>query len=644
MELSAAALQASFLARPRALHDGLMVWWGHPDPGEAAATAGLPSGTPGHLLLAAPDANGGRPTVARRPVRLVRLDQAVPALSALRPARHTSDSLRSWQAAARLVSTDDRDPVGFARIAATMPPAAHAVAADTEHLWSAETTVAAFVDAVRAVHLADDGTDARLVAARDDTATDIGVAATLRPYQRHGLAWLRAVAEHHRGGLLADDMGLGKTIQSIALLAGRDGTRPHLVVCPTSVVGNWARELHRFAPALPVVRHHGPNRRTVADFPAGGVVVTTYSLLLRDRALLSGVDWDVVILDEAQQIKNHASATAKAARALPAGVRVALTGTPVENRLSELWSIMDFANPGLLGSHSRFTKRFAEPIQARGDARVAARLRKTIAPYLLRRVKNDVATDLPAKQEYTVACSLTAEQARLYRSAVSSAWNDGFGDGIGRHGRILRLLTRLKQICNHPAQYLGQTEPLARRSGKLARATEMLAEAIADGHQSLVFTQYRVMGDLLVDHLRRELGLVSVPFLHGGVAATARESMVDQFRSGDDPPPVLVVSLKAGGTGLNLTAATHVLHYDRWWNPAVEDQATDRAHRIGQTRPVDVHKLVSAGTVEERIAELLERKRSLADAIVGTGEDWITRLDDTRLRELVELSDTEVAE
>lgn len=243
-----------------------------------------------------------------------------------------------------------------------------------------------------------------------------------------------------------------------------------------------------------------------------------------------------------------------------------------------------------------------------------------------------------------MACTLTSEQARLYSAAVERALNAGLGSGFERHGRVLKLLTELKQICNHPAQFLKQDQPLSSRSGKLARATEMLAEAVAEGAQSLVFTQYRVMGELLATHLAAELGLRRVPFLHGGVSQPGRDAMVAEFQSGDDPPPILIVSLKAGGTGLNLTAATHVLHYDRWWNPAVEDQATDRAHRIGQTKPVTVYKLVTGGTLEERISDLLERKRSLAEAIIGTGEDWITNMDDGQLRQLIELSATAVAE
>ena len=473
-----------------------------------------------------------------------------------------------------------------------------------------------------------------------------GVVATLRDYQHRGVAWLQAMAGLGLGTVLADDMGLGKTLQSIALLAARTGDRPHLVVCPTSVVGNWERELARFAPDLPVLRHYGPDRASEPDaFAAGAAVVTSYGLVRRDIDLLAAVDWDTVVLDEAQQVKNHASKAARAVRRLPARARVALTGTPVENRLAELWAIVDFADPGLLGPFARFRERYAVPVERWGDTEAAGRLRRIVAPFLLRRTKTEVAADLPSKQEATVVCTLTREQATLYQAAVDRVFDAGIAaEGIDRRGQILALLTALKQICNHPAQYLGEREPLPGRSGKLARTAEMLAEVAAAGDRALVFTQYRAMGTLLAHHLAERLDVAEIPFLHGGVSAPARDDMVAAFQSGEEPSPVLLVSIKAGGTGLNLTAATHVVHYDRWWNPAVEDQATDRAYRIGQTRPVTVHKLVTAGTVEERVADLLERKRALADAVVGTGETWITELDDEALHDLVSLSAADISD
>jgi len=476
-----------------------------------------------------------------------------------------------------------------------------------------------------------------------------GIQAVLRDYQRRGVAWLQTMADLGLGMVLADDMGLGKTLQAIGLMRGRAGDRPHLVICPTSVVGNWERELARFAPDLPVLRHHGPGR--VCDpesFTAGVVAVTSYGLVRRDADLLAAVDWDVVVLDEAQQVKNHTAKAARAVRRLPARARVAMTGTPVENRLAELWSILDFANPGLLGSFASFQRRYAVPVERWSDDGAARRLRALVAPFLLRRCKADpaIAADLPAKREATVVCALTREQATLYQAAVDRAFDvQGLAaEGIDRRGQILALLTALKQICNHPAQYLGEKSPLTGRSGKLARTEEMLAEIVAAGDRALVFTQYRRMGELLGRHLSARLGLAEVPFLHGGVPRQARDAMVSAFQDDPEAAPVLLVSIKAGGAGLNLTAATHVIHYDRWWNPAVEDQATDRAYRIGQTRSVAVHKLVSAGTVEERIAALLERKRALAGAVVGEGEAWLTELDDDALHALVALSSEDVAD
>jgi SNF2 family DNA or RNA helicase len=344
-------------------------------------------------------------------------------------------------------------------------------------------------------------------------------------------------------------------------------------------------------------------------------------------------------------VKNPAAQAAKVVRRLPARTRLALTGTPVENRLSELWAIMDFANPGLLGSFRSFKESYAVPVERWRDAEAAERLRRRCAPFLLRRTKREVATDLPDKTETTVVCGLTREQATLYQAAVDHAFDaEGLGEGIDRRGRILALLTALKQICNHPAQYLGEAGPLAGRSGKLARVTAMLAEVTASGDRALVFTQYRAMGTLLARHLAAELGLEEVPFLHGGRSVVQRETMVDAFQSDAASPPVLIVSLKAGGTGLNLTAATEVVHFDRWWNPAVEDQATDRAYRIGQRRGVQVRKLVCVGTLEERIDAMIREKRDLAERVVGTGEAWLTELSTAQLRELIRLSADAVAE
>ncbi len=467
-------------------------------------------------------------------------------------------------------------------------------------------------------------------------------AGTLRPYQLRGVAWLQHLLELGLGGVLADEMGLGKTVQAIAVMAARRGGAPHLVVCPTSVVGNWERELTRFAPSLDVIRHHGGDRQRRRSVLTGAdVVVTSYALLRRDVDLLASVDWDIVVFDEAQQIKNASAQAARAARRLSSTARIAMTGTPVENRLAELWSIIDLTNPGLVGTQRRFEERFAVPIERWRDQDATTRLRRLTAPFVLRRRKADdeVAIDLPAKQEVEVVCRLTREQVALYRRVVDEAFG---GRGLGvtafeRRGRVLALLTALKQICNHPAQYLGEPGPIEGRSGKVDRLTEILAEIVDGGAYAVVFTQYRALGDLLVEHLPGALGLPQLPFLHGGVPLAGRDAMVDRFQHDVDAPPLLLVSLRAGGVGLNLTRATHVVHVDRWWNPAVEDQATDRAHRIGQRKPVTVHTMVTAGTVEERISSLLASKRQLADLAVGDGESWVSDLADDELHELVEL-------
>jgi hypothetical protein len=469
---------------------------------------------------------------------------------------------------------------------------------------------------------------------------------TLRPYQARGLAWLRTLASLGLGACLADDMGLGKTIQYLAFLLARlesdpSDPRPSLLVAPTSVIGNWEREVARFAPDLRVLRHYGTTRsKTTFESAPDTLVITTYGLLRRDAELLASTEWASIALDEAQNIKNAASATARAARRLRAAHRFALTGTPVENRLAELWSILEFANPGLLGSLERFKRDFAVPIERYGSDAAAHKLKRIVGPFVLRRLKSDPAIidDLPPKNEMKVICSLTKEQASLYRAAVDEEMRRiESAEGIERRGRVLALLGFLKQICNHPAQYLGEKGPLLHRSGKLTRASEMLEEALSAGDKALVFTQFRQMGELLRAHFAATLD-AEIAFLHGGTPQRARDEMVRRFQEEPSGPRVFVLSVKAGGTGLNLTAASHVFHFDRWWNPAVEDQATDRAYRIGQTRPVQVHKLLCAGTIEEKVDRMLEDKRALADKVVGTGERWITELDDAGLRDLVALS------
>lgn len=478
--------------------------------------------------------------------------------------------------------------------------------------------------------------------------------ATLRPYQERGLNWLVTMSSLGLGACLADDMGLGKTMQLLAFLLrrkddARRDARPALLIAPTSVVGNWEREIERFAPSLDVVRHYGASRaRSASEIPKkpGTLVVTTYGLLRRDAELLSGIDWSVAALDEAQNIKNASSATARAARALRASNRFALTGTPVENRLAELWSILEFANPGLLGPLEAFRRDFALPIERYGNDDATTRLRRIVGPFILRRLKSDpnIIQDLPPKNEMKVVCTLTREQATLYKAVVDEELRRiESSNGIERRGRVLALLMFTKQICNHPAQYLGESGPLPKRSGKLSRTTEMLEEAVAAGDKALVFTQFREMGDKLALHFGDNLGC-EVVFLHGGTSKKARDEMVRRFQEEPHGPRIFVLSVKAGGTGLNLTAASHVFHFDRWWNPAVEDQATDRAYRIGQKRAVQVHKLVCAGTVEEKIDRLLDQKRHLASKVVGAGEQWITELDGRELRDLFSLSEGAVAD
>ncbi|MDW3215441.1 MAG: DEAD/DEAH box helicase [Ilumatobacteraceae bacterium] len=465
----------------------------------------------------------------------------------------------------------------------------------------------------------------------------------LRHYQRRGLGWMQFLARVGLGGCLADDMGLGKTATTLAHLVERPG--PHLVVCPLSVVHNWESEAHRFTPGLTVLVHHGAGRQQGAPALFGladaDIVVTTYGLLPRDLEALGEVDWTTVVLDEAQMVKNPSTKAAKAVRQLRAAQKLALTGTPVENRLSELWAILDACNPGLLGSQTKFREQYAGPIERSNDAEAAERLRTLTRPFVLRRTKADrrLLPDLPDKIEQIAYAQLTKEQATLYQRVVDQLLVDAKEmEGMQRRGRVLSALTRLKQICNHPAHALKDGSRLAGRSGKLNRFDELVTELLDVDERALVFTQFREMGDLLQIHLRERFEMPA-PFLHGGVSRTGRDAMVAAFQSGE-APPLLLVSLKAGGTGLNLTAASQVIHYDRWWNPAVEDQATDRAWRLGQQRTVNVHKLVCQGTVEERIGQVIDEKRAIADAVIGTGEAWLSELSTDDLAELVLLEAT----
>ncbi|WP_405489696.1 DEAD/DEAH box helicase [Nocardia sp. NBC_00511] len=490
-------------------------------------------------------------------------------------------------------------------------------------------------------------------------ADPVGLKAQLRPYQQRGLAWLSTMSRLGCGAILADDMGLGKTVQVLALLAHERETAtaavgPTLLVCPMSVVGNWQRETERFTPDLRVLVHHGAGRRSGAEFDAAvadsDLVVTTYALLARDVEELKRQDWQRVVLDEAQHIKNAGTRQARAARLVPARHRLALTGTPVENRLEELRSILDFANPKLLGKASEFHARFAVPIEREHDENAVTRLRAITSPFVLRRVKTDpaVISDLPDKIEMTVRANLTVEQAALYQAVLDDmSAKLKSAKGMERKGAVLAALTRLKQVCNHPAHYLNDGSALLRRgqhrSGKLGLVEDILESVIADGERALLFTQFAEFGNLLAPYLSERFG-TETPFLHGGVSKAGRDAMVTGFQEDENGPPLMLLSLKAGGTGLNLTAANHVVHLDRWWNPAVENQATDRAFRIGQRRDVQVRKLVCVDTIEERVDDMLKGKSQLADLTVGSGEKWITELGNDELRQLFALGAEAVGE
>lgn len=476
----------------------------------------------------------------------------------------------------------------------------------------------------------------------------------LRPYQQRGHAWMYYLVDQGFGACLADDMGLGKTVQAIAvMLDWRKQTERRgcfLIVCPVSVLGNWRRELHRFAPELRVVLHHGKTRPdSVEDFRKllgeHEVMLTSYNLLQRDEELLTGCAFEGVILDEAQNIKNPSTKQSRVARLLRGNFRLALTGTPLENRPLDLWSIMDFLNEGLLGSRTQFLQTLEHPILKQRRQSSMSALARLVRPFVLRRLKTDseIVADLPEKTEQIVASTLTREQAILYETVVRKGLQEveRAQEGIARRGAILTTLLRLKQVCNHPAHYLGDGSSLHSRSGKLDLLTEMLEEAIEEGDRCLVFTQFKEMGSLLKTHVEERTG-GQVLFLHGSVPQKERDTMVADFQeSRPEGPKVFVLSLKAGGTGLNLTAANRVFHYDRWWNPAVEDQATDRAFRIGQQRNVFVHKFVCTGTLEERIQQMLERKREVADNLLAAGENWITELSNDDLKKLLALDRSE---
>ena len=492
----------------------------------------------------------------------------------------------------------------------------------------------------------------------EELAEPEGFIGTLRPYQRRGAGWLWYLRRLGLGACLADDMGLGKTIEAIGLLlharvvaaAQGETLTPTLLICPTSVVANWRHEIERFAPTMAALVHHGSGRLDGEAFAAAlsehELVITSYGTARRDIDLLCQTEWSTLILDEAQNIKNPAAKQTQAVRRIPAASRIALTGTPVENRLLELWSLMEFLNPGYLGSRESFRQQYVLPIERYNDEAAAGELRRLVQPFLLRRLKTDptIISDLPEKNEMIVYCPLSKEQAKLYNDVVAETMaRVEASQGIQRRGLVLSLLLKLKQVCNHPAHYLGQKTPLIGRSGKLSRLTAMVEEALSVDDRALIFTQFVEMGHLLKAHLEETFG-GEVLFLHGGTPAAKRDQMVQAFQAEKGGPSIFILSLRAGGVGLNLTRANHVFHFDRWWNPAVENQATDRAFRIGQKRAVQVYKFVVAGTLEERIHELIESKQNLAESIVGSGEDWLSDLDTDQLRDLLSLRRDEIEE
>ncbi|MGL4306560.1 MAG: DEAD/DEAH box helicase [Mycobacteriaceae bacterium] len=475
-----------------------------------------------------------------------------------------------------------------------------------------------------------------------------GFAASLRPYQQRGLEWLAYMSAKGLGAVLADDMGLGKTVQLLALMAyeQKQGRGPTLLICPMSVVGNWEREAAKFAPDLRLMVHHGSDRYTGSELAEqaanSDIVLTTYSLAQRDVLEFQGISWDRVVLDEAQHIKNSSTQQAKAIASVNARHRIALTGTPVENRLDELRSILNFINPGMLGSAQSFRARFSIPIEREQSESALSVLRSITSPFILRRVKTDTAViaDLPEKIEMIIRANLTLEQAALYQAVVTDMLNKlQEARGMARKGAVLSALTRLKQVCNHPAHFLGDGSQILHRgkhrSGKVALVEDIVESVLAEDEKILLFTQFRDFGQLLAPYLAERFS-VPVPFFHGGVTKKQRDSMIAQFQDAQGPP-IMLLSLKAGGVGLNLISANHVVHLDRWWNPAVENQATDRAFRIGQKKNVQIRKLLCVGTVEERIDEMISAKVKLADLAVSSGEKWLTELNTEQLSSLVAL-------
>ncbi len=479
---------------------------------------------------------------------------------------------------------------------------------------------------------------------------------TLREYQKRGVSWLQYLEALGLNGCLADDMGLGKSVQVITRLVNeKESTAsvpPTLLIAPTSVVGNWVREIAKFAPHLQAMVHHGSDRlKQEAEFKAASlkhdVVITSFTLVRKDEKLLSSVEWQRVVLDEAQNIKNPKAAQTRAILKLPAKHRLALTGTPVENRLLDLWSIFNFLNPGYLGKEAQFRKLFEIPIQKDNNRVKSTTLKKLVEPFILRRVKTDqsIINDLPDKVEQKLYCNLTKEQASLYEAVVKDVTQQiEEAEGIQRKGLILATLLKLKQVCNHPAQFLQDGSDFSpERSHKLTRLAEMVEEAISEGESLLIFSQFKEVCDALEKYLKHTCHY-NTYYIHGGTNRTKREQMIAEFQNPETEPSVFMLSLKAGGVGITLTKANHVFHFDRWWNPAVEDQATDRAFRIGQKKNVFVHKFVAIGTLEERIDQMITDKKKLSSAVIGADESWLTELDNEAFKQLISLNKSAILE
>ena len=469
------------------------------------------------------------------------------------------------------------------------------------------------------------------------------LAANLRPYQQRGYEWLYKNARLGMGSLIADDMGLGKTLQVIATLLkmkqeGAFKKNKGMVVVPTTLLTNWTKEIAKFAPELRPHLYHGPSR-SLAQLPEADLLLTTYGVVRSEEESLGKMKWSVVVIDEAQNIKNPNTAQTKAVKKMKAGIKIAMSGTPVENRLSEYWSIFDFANKGYLGSLKKFVSDYAIPIEIDRDQHKLDKFKRVTEPFILRRVKTDkkIIQDLPDKIEIDQACTLASDQAALYQSVVDQALRgiDGEKDGFKRSGLIFKMMTALKQICNHPTQYLKKGGANPEASGKSLLLLDLIRQVLENGDKALIFTQYAEMGTLLQTMFQEQMQL-EVPFLHGGVSRKNRDEMVEDFQN-NRATRILILSLKAGGTGLNLTVANNVIHYDLWWNPAVEAQATDRAFRIGQTKNVLVHRFITQGSFEEKINKLIQNKRELANLTVTDGETWLGDLSNNDLRELVKL-------